>query len=96
MIENRPTGDADAVGAINKVLRSLSLMLADEAGLTRLAGWQGQVLQKAGAHFGRTRQAAKLGSKSNSRTVEWSRQASWFLRRALLGGERRFWRARED
>jgi hypothetical protein len=70
MIENRPTGDAGAVGAINKVLRLLCPGLADEAGLRRLADWQGQVLQKAGAHFGRTGQAVKMGSKSNSRTVE--------------------------
>jgi hypothetical protein len=61
MIENRPTGDAEAVGAINKGLRSQCPGLANEAGLTRVVVvGRGQVSQKAGAGFGRTGLAAKL------------------------------------
>lgn len=71
MIENRPTGDAEAVGAINKGLRSQCPGLADEAGLTQVA--------VVGRGKCRNRQARTLDEldwqrswrwKSNSRTIE--------------------------
>jgi hypothetical protein len=72
MIENRPTGDADAVGAINKVLRSLCPGWADEAGLTRRArvGRGKRRRRQARTSSGHGRRRWRL--KSNARTVEGS------------------------
>lgn len=102
MWENRPTGNADAVGAINKVLRLLCPGLAVGAGLTRLAGvGRCSVMQKAGAHLQRTRQAGEDGGGSRmhkqSRPVGSRADKLDHLEAgSSRGGERRYWRARED
>jgi len=63
MMENRPTGDAEAVGAINKELRAQCPGLAGEAGLTRVA--------VVGRGKCRNRQARTLDG------LDWRRSGRW-------------------
>ncbi|KAH4191433.1 hypothetical protein HBH98_097570 [Parastagonospora nodorum] len=106
MIENRPTGDAEAVGAINKGLWLQCQGLADEAGLTRLAVvGRGKCRKRQAQTWDGLDWRRSWRCRSNAQAIEGIEgiegiknqvQASWILRQALRGGERRDWRARWD